>query len=320
MKNLLFPLRKAFAVFLALYFSIAALSVKSSSIEPLNEDALRLRLAIISDIHTETNNIARFKINTRSLKHLNAVKSSTDALITLGDNTMNGQTLESLFFYGMMETLNPIRPYYTVTGNHDVGNDNASNGSFEKLRARQLDFLQTFVDKAVRELYYSKTVNDCMLIFMGPDTGECNDRNFSDTQLDWMEAQLDAAAQNGKPIFVFNHHPLSYVRQGHDRYAQLLTKYPNTFHIVGHMHYYIYFTNINGSNTTPEIWVPCLSMMEEDGTPNEKTGLGYLMEVYDGEVVFRGINLYDGRLTDTEQRYPLQTPQTSPEPLPAIGF
>lgn len=317
MKQLLIPLRKALAVFLALYFAIAALSFKPEKIAPLDEENLRLHLTLVSDIHTETNNIPRFKVNTRSLKGLGAVKGISDALVALGDNTMNGQELESLLFYGMMETVNPIRPYYTLIGNHDVGNDDASNGSFAKLRERQLGFLQTFVDKSLEELYYSKTVNGYTLIFLAPDTGECHERNYSDKQLDWLEAQLDAASQSGKPIFVFAHHPTSYVQQGHDRYVQLLTKYPNTFLMVGHMHYYIHFTLLRGENVTPEIWVPCLSMMDENGEAYDKTGLGYLMEVYDGEVVFRGVNFYEGRLTDVEEHYALQTPQTEgPEIVP----
>lgn len=320
MKKMLIPLRKAVAIFLATYFFFATLSIKSGKILPLDENALRLHLTVISDLHTETNNLARFKINTRSLKQLNSVKDVTDALVLLGDNTMNGQITESLLFYGMLETVNPIRPYYPVMGNHDLGNVSEPDGSFPKLRERQLDYLQTFADKSLQELYYSKTVNGYTLIFLAPDTEECNERNLSDAQLDWLEAQLDAASQTGKPVFVFNHYPASHINAGHDRYLQLVTKYPDTFVLVGHMHYYIYFGRLRGENTTPEIWVPCLSMLDENSEPTDKTGLGYLMEVYDDAVVFRGVNFYAGCLTDTEQRYALKTQQETPDILPAIGF
>lgn len=320
MKKLLIPLRKVFAVFLASYFFLATLSIKPDKIAPLDKETLRLHLTVISDIHTEGNNIPRFKINTRSLKGLGSVKDVTDALVLLGDNTMNGQVGESLLCYGMLETVNPIKPYYTAMGNHDLGNDDESNGSFSKLRERQLDFLNTFVDQSLEELYYSKTVNGYTLIILAPDSAESTDRTLSDKQLDWLEAQLDAAAEADKPIFVFNHYPASHIGQGRDRYTALVTKYPNTFVIVGHMHYYIRFGRLYGEHVTPEIWVPCLSMLE-DGEPTEKTGLGYLMEVYDDAVVFRGVNFYEGRLTDVEQRYELQTPQEEPpEIVPVIGF
>ena len=90
------------------------------------------------------------------------------------------------------------------------------------------------------------------------------------------------------------------------------------------MHYYIRFTTIwGGDYATPEIWVPCLSMLGENSEPVDETGLGYLMEVYDESVVFRGINYYTGELTDVEQTYALQT-QTSEQPdddIPvAIGY
>ena len=162
------------------------------------------------------------------------------------------------------------------------------------------------------------------LIFLAPDTSECQERNYSDAQLDFLEAQLDAAAEGSKPVFVFTHYPASRVDQGYERYVSLMTKYPNTFAVVGHMHYYIRFDTIRGGEyRTPEIWVPCLSMMGDDGGPTDKTGLGYLMEVYDDTVVFRGINYYTGELTDVEQTYALQT-QTSEQPdddIPvAIGY
>lgn len=321
MKQLLIPLRKGLALFLATYFFFATLSLKSEPIAPLDKETVRLSLAVVSDVHTETNNFNRFQINMRAMKHLGAVKDTADALLLLGDNTMNGQKLENLFLYGMLETVNPIKPYYTIVGNHDIGNVSEPDGSFASFRETQLDYMRTFVDRSIEELYYSETVNGCHLIFMAPDTEECHDRNYSDRQLDWLEAELQTAAADGKPIFVCSHHPLSYVVQGHDRFAQLVTQYPNTFLLVGHMHYYIRFNRIHGNYSTPEIWVPTLSMMESDGTPNDMSGFGYLLEVYDSEVVFRGVNFYEGRLTDTEQHYPLQTPDAAtglplaPEPI-----
>ena len=302
MKKLLISLRKGLALFLAIYFLCLALPIKSEKIAPLDAENLRLQLAVMSDLHTEGNNIGRFKINTQSVKHLGG---------------------EALFFYGLMETVNPIRPYYPIIGNHDVGNGDESKGSFEELRERQLDYLNTFVDASLTELYYSKTLNDYTLIFLAPDSMECHERNYSDAQLDFLEAQLDAAAQTGKPAFVFTHYPASHVDQGYARYRALVTKYPNTFVVVGHMHYYIRFDTIRGgAYQTPEIWVPCLSMMEDDGSPNDKSGLGYLMEVYDDTVVFRGMNFYTGALTDVEQTYAMQTQtQTDDDDIPiAIGY
>ena len=319
MTQLLFPLRKALALFLATYFFFATLPLKSDTLRPLDDENLRLSLAVVSDVHTETNNHARFKVNMQSMKHFAMVKDSADALLLLGDNTMNGQQLENLFLYGMLETVNPIKPYYTTVGNHDIGNvGDEPDGSFPSMRSRQLAYMQTFVDRTIEELYYSETVNGYHLIFMAPDTEECHKRNFSDAQLDWLEAELQTAAADGKPIFICNHHPLSYVVEGHDRFRQLVTQYPNTFLLVGHMHYYVRFSTIRGDYDTPEIWVPTLSMMENDGTPNEMSGFGYLMEVYDDAVIFRGVNFYEGKLTDVEQRYALQTPNSTPdiEPVP----
>ena len=87
------------------------------------------------------------------------------------------------------------------------------------------------------------------------------------------------------------------------------------------MHYYVRFTTIwGGDNPTPEIWVPCLSMLGENSDPVDETGLGYLMEVYDDSVVFRGMNFYTGALTDVTQTYPLQTQADDDEIPIAIGY
>ena len=159
MRKLLIPLRKGLALFLATYFFFATLPLKSEPIAPLDKENVRLSLVVVSDVHTETNSLARFKVNMQSMKHFAAVKDTADALLLLGDNTMNGQKLENLFLYGMLETVNPIKPYYTIVGNHDIGNVSEPDGSFPSFRETQLDYMQTFVDRSVEELYYSETVN-----------------------------------------------------------------------------------------------------------------------------------------------------------------
>ena len=150
------------------------------------------------------------------------------------------------------------------------------------------------------------------LIFLAaPQTDESSGRRLSGEQLDWFEAELDAAAGTGQPVFVFNHMPYYYMDDTcYDRYVELLNRYDNIFVIVGHMHYYMRAYTIPGEKGTPEIWVPCVTMLGEDNEPIDATGRGYLMEVYEDRVEFRSYNYYTQEFLDWSATYPLVPAQT----------
>lgn len=308
--------RRLTASFLAFYFILVTFSMKPAPVEPLDRENLKLDLALISDAHTEGNNKNRFDVNSACFKNLEGAKDDLDAIVLLGDLTMNGQEGEYLFFYGMMERVNPIRPYFPIIGNHDVGN--STEADFDKYRSRSLGFLKTFVDSEIQQLYYSKVVNGYHLIFLAPDAAESPARKLSDEQLDWFESELDAAAESGLPVFVFNHYPYYYMDDDcEDRYVGLLNKYDDIFVIVGHMHYYMRTSVIPGDKRTPEIWVPCVTMLDEDNEPYDATGRGYFMEVYPDSVEFRGFNFYTDEFIDWSASYPLGAEYD--DQLPAIG-
>ena len=322
MFNFLSVFRRALAALLSVYFVLFTVRMKPAPIEPLDKENLQMELALIADAHTEGNNQTRFDVNSTCFKNLEGGKDVIDALVLLGDNTMNGQSGEQLFFYGMMERVNPIKPYYPIVGNHDLDNDDPEER--DKKAARALSYLQTFVDPEIDALYYSETVKGYHLIFLAAmETDESSDRRLSEAQLDWFEAQLDEAAKSGLPIFVFNHFPYYYMDDGcYGRYVDLLNKYDDIFVIVGHMHYYMRARTIPGEKRTPEIWVPCVTMLGDENEPIDETGRGYLMEVYADRVEFRSYNYYTQAFLDWSATYTLQgAGNEEAEPLiPAIGW
>ncbi len=311
MPSVLGIFRRVLATLLSVLFVLFTARFKPATIEPLDKENLKMELALIADAHTEGNNQTRFEVDSTCFKNLEGGKDTIDALILLGDNTMNGQDGEYLFFYGMMERVNPIRPYYPIVGNHDLDNDDPEKR--DKKAALTLQYLQTFVDPEIDQLYYSETVKGYRLIFLGsPQTDESSGRRLSEAQLDWFEAELDAAAETGLPVFVFNHFPYYYMDDTcRDRYVELLNKYDNTFVIVGHMHYYMRAEIIPGEKGTPEIWVPCVTMLGEDNEPIDATGRGYLMEVYADRVEFRSYNYYTQEFLDWSATYSLLPVATS---------
>ena len=291
-EKLLNPLIRILNFFIVLYLVFATMNQTVVPFAPTDADNLRLGVALMADVHMEGNNLQRFQVTSRAMKNLGGGKDWLDALVLLGDNTMNGQDGEYALLYGMLERINPIRPYYLICGNHDVGN--SADADYDLLIGRFTSFLQKHVDKNIDRAYYAKEVNGYRLIFLAPDNAEVNGRFFSDAQLDFLESELNKAKESGKPVFVFNHHPSSYVDDAcYDRFIDLMNSYDKIFFIVGHMHYYWRFKTMPGEMDTPEIWVPNFGhLADDDGRIDEQSGRGYLMEVYDDSVSFRAFNYY----------------------------
>ncbi|MCQ2485194.1 MAG: metallophosphoesterase [Clostridia bacterium] len=301
MTKILFFLKKMLAIFFGVFFMFMTIGQKVNTFEPLDKENIKLDLTLMSDIHMEGTVFKKFEVIPKCFNSLNGGKKYIDALVINGDNSICAQNIENMFFYGVLNNVNPIRPYYIATGNHDIGNNDEQFGTFEELRERQIGYVQSFVDKNVTELYYSEVVKGYRLILLGPDTPECGNRNLSDKQLDWFEAELDKAAESGLPIFVFNHYPCCVIGEGYDRYISLLNKYDNIFLIVGHAHSAPIFGTVPGEKGTPEVWIPSITS-NNDGT----TGYGYQMEVYDNTVTFRTYDYYTGTYTGTDMTYTLK--------------
>ncbi len=304
--------------FIVLYFVFATSSQTVEPFSPADPENLRLGVALMADIHMEGNCIPRFQTTAKGFKNLGGCKDWLDALVLLGDNTMNGQQGEYDLLYGMLGRINPIRPYYLICGNHDVGN--SADADYDKLIGRFISNLQKHVDKDIQTAYYAKEINGYRLVFLAPDNAEVNGRFFSDAQLDFLEAQLNAAKETGKPVFVFNHHPSRYIDDAcYDRFIDLMNSYNKIFFIVGHMHYYWRFTTVPGRMGTPEIWVPNFGhLADDDGRIDEQSGRGYLMEVYDDRVAFYDYNYYSNtRYGENDRVYSLTEDQDEGvEPVP----
>lgn len=278
--------------FLSAFFIFSTTNQEVKPVQPENENSMKLAVALMADVHMEGNCLPRFDLTKKAMKNLEGSKDWMDALVLLGDNTMNGNEGEYDLLYSMLDNINPIRPYYLICGNHDVGN--SADADYDTLIGRFTSYLQHFVDKNISKAYYAKDVNGYKMIFLAPDNAEVNGRFFSDAQLDFLEAELNKAKESGKPVFVFNHHPSSYIDDAcYDRFIDLMNSYDKIFFIVGHMHYYWRCTTVPGKMHTPEIWVPNFGhLADDDSRIDEQSGRGYVMEVFDDSVSFRAFNYY----------------------------
>ena len=89
-----------------LLLPIPILMPPTESYEAKNPDELKTSFTVLSDIHIEGNKYSTFEKFTEILKDVKGAKYN-DTLVFLGDNTMNGQDIESIFFYGALKATNP---------------------------------------------------------------------------------------------------------------------------------------------------------------------------------------------------------------------
>lgn len=267
-------------------------------------DACRLHFSVVSDVHTEGTNAMRYKVFARSIQDMKKCKSGNDAILFLGDNTMNGFFGENVLFHGMIRTVLRGENVLTVLGNHDVGNGQSDYD--ERLRG-WLDFTYAFFGRQLDRPCYTEEINGYTCIVLGLDV-----------DLQWMQDALDAA--NGdKPVFIFAHFPLQRdSMQGDsdtDSLSAMIARYGAThdvFCFVGHTHTPLTPSSFRSYNGYEQIYLPCLTRLtgEKDNELLEKTGDGVEVEIYDDEVVVRARNFFRGKWlgdeTPLEVRYPLR--------------
>ena len=283
-------------------------------------DACRLNFAVLSDSHIEGNNTTRYKVFARCLKDVRRNRSGLDAVVFLGDNTMNGNSTESMFFHGTASLLLKGQKVLPVLGNHDIGN---GEGDYEKLQNRWYAYTEAFFGKKLTVPYYREVIDGYSFIVLGTEEHTSNSMTLTDGQLAWLRGTLEDAARSGKPVFVFSHHPerASYRADPAYEYSltDILTAYAedhDLFYFSGHTHRTLTRSSFNTDDNFPEISLPCLTTLtgEKDNVIKEDTGVGVEVEVYGDEVIVRGRNFYQGEWDadsagePLEIAYPLRNP------------
>ncbi len=263
--------------------------------------ACKMNFSILSDSHIEGNNYPRYKIFARALQNVKKNKSGNDAIVFLGDNTMNCQNIENIFFHGTVSLLLGGENILSVLGNHDIGN---GEGDYEKLQNRWFTYTEAFFGRHLEKPYYYEIVDGYYFIVLGTEAHKVYDLVISDEQYEWLEGVLEKAAESGKPVFVFSHFPMSDETdtEGNltDRLTQLFAEYNrenDIFCFVGHTHMPMYlFWSFHSDDGFPEIYLPRLTELygENDREPGKNSGVGAEVEIYENEVCVRSRNFYTG--------------------------
>lgn len=284
---------------------------------PLDKDNLQISFTVISDGHLEGNEGQKHDNYGEGFCDMASAEVMSDALVMVGDNTMNGQAVETSMLYGLMRKYNKIENVLMAVGNHDICPGEHNTGDYDKLKQRFIDYNNAFLDHQIENLYHSQVIDGYHFIILSSDCDAGIQQYLSPEQLEWLDAELQSAAESGKPVFLFSHWPLNDVfpdvwAEGHvgeqsDELHALLTKYENRiFYFTGRLHMGL-FENGYGVKEDGQITyinVPSFGSENTDGDADvQDTGLGLQVEVYENEVVVRVRNFVQHEWTDYEYRF-----------------
>lgn len=301
----------AFIMSFFIHFPIGEITSYST----LEEDA-SLVFTVLADVHIEGNNEDRFKLFGEGLADINSAKRN-DALVFLGDNTMNNQVVELSAFYGLVKEHITIGNILMITGNHDLCPSDYNTGDYEDLRDRFFDYKNEYIKAQYDDsVYYSYEINGYKFIVLGSESDAGVQEDISDTQLKWFESELKSAEESGKPIFVFNHYPLNHTwedvwSEGHmgkdsEKLHEILKTCKNKIiYFSGHLHMGLYdnqVSYINEENIT-YISVPSFGSDNDVGDAHiQDKGMGLYVEVYDNSIIIRIRNFAEHKWMEIEYK------------------
>ena len=248
-----------------------------TTFEPEDEAGLKLQASVVSDVHMQSFEYTGFQELSKTLRDIAASKVKQDALVFVGDNTMNGQSFEYLMFYGILSHYNKVSARNTLVtmGNHEFFAPASDQAAID----RHNFFLQSYNGTKNDTAYYSQKIKGYTFIILGEDD--------TDEQAAWLDDTM-AAAEAGKPVFVFAHEPF------YDTAA--LEGFPDVFLFNGHWH------------TPLDVWddggitrVNLPGLHSHEG--GEYAGEGVQLEVYADKVVFRGRNYMKGEWLGEDDVY-----------------
>lgn len=261
--------------------------------ETLRPDEVILDFTVLSDCHIESNNYDTYEVFVDLMRSVQNCPGN-DATVFLGDNTMNGQNIENMIFFGTIDKIKPEGKTIVAPGNHDFSN---GEGEYDVFRKRFADYSNAFLDYETGDVpYFYNIVNGCYFIVLSSEQKKPESMYMSDAQLLWLEETLEQAEKTDMPIFVFCHYPLYFI-EDYYRLTDILSEYDNLFYFCGHTHvslgYYTFYERDG---------VECINLPKSTEYIIYDTGLGARVEVYEDEVIIRIRNFCDNKWKEGYQR------------------
>ncbi len=275
-------------VFTLIFMPLSFLASPAEGYEARNPDELKTSFTVLSDIHIEGNNFETFKEYSEILNAVNNSKDN-DTLVFLGDNTMNGQHIESIFFFSALRFTKPADNLIIAPGNHDYGN---GTGGYDEMYNRFNDYAN-FAGCDIETNNYYKIIDGYYFIVLTTESDSVNGIDISDAQIRWLTGVLDEASKEDKPVFVFCHHPVNYIENGpDDRLSGVLDDYENVIFFCGHTHFALSERSVSEVNGVMSVNIP---KSTEHATEGYEPGIGAVVEIYENNVLLRFRDFDDGK-------------------------
>lgn len=288
-----------FSFFMALIMTLVPFVGRS---EKRADEAL-LNVSIISDTHLDAR-LPGGKWNLQTgLRDMN--KFNNDAVVVTGDLTNYGDEASVKYFYDIMKETCDAEQWVVATGNHEIGHPEEFTN--EEARQNFIKYHNEYTGQGIENAYYSVDVKGYTFIVLCDQSEDNWDScDIYEDQVAFLDAELARGTAEGKPAFVICHVPVEgangqdiiYEDGGLDEYSDVvkstMEKYENVFFISGHVH-----TGINGylskeffdiscvesENGVTYVNLPTYGIVNRYGIP--WNGMGFQMEVYEDEVIFR---------------------------------
>lgn len=307
---------KLFSLFFAMSVSVSGTLAPPSTenpIKPKDAENVKLVFAAFGDTQISNYMFDRYKVLGNAMEDLHA-SERMDAVVLAGDIAENGLAEEYQLVYDGLKGIENCR-YISATGNHDI-----RLRAYSQSKKRFNDFANALNNNVnpVSEFHFSEVINGYKFIVMGSDKTAFEEAYISDEQLEWLDSEL--AAENGHPTFVILHQPLKLthdlpntwgngtnvnagsVGDQSDAIKEILTGHKNVVLITGHLHTGFGEASYETIGDLHMVNVPSLCIDNKDGSKVNGSGLGYIVEVYDNEIIFRARNLETGEwLTECDE-------------------
>ena len=299
-------IKQVFATFMTLIMMASPTSGSTAeSYSAKNSDELITSFVVASDIHVETNNPDSYE-NLKAV--LEGIKAGEDVstVIYTGDNVMNGQLVESFFFYSAVKAVMPAENNFVLAGNHDFGN---GEGDYEQLRKNYITNNALYLGNKLDKEYYYRVVDGCYMIMLCSEDPSTSYFTMGTEQFEWLEGVLKEAQQADAPVFVFNHFPLRYLGTEAveseitlEQLSSLLVEYDVELYVHGHIH-----NDLDGTdNFYKTNGVNCINLCRITELSEYEAGDGIVVEVYENEFVVRTRNFIKGEWVEgLEFTYPI---------------
>lgn len=302
-----------FSRFVSLVMSVLMSFLPFVGFEPKKDDIL-LNVGIISDTHIDYRWLPGKQMLANGLSDMGRSDANLDAVVISGDLTTYGDGKSMEDFYKILGEYNRADKMVVASGNHDIGH--VEDITHQQARDNMVRLYNEYTGEQTENIYYSIDVKGYTFIVISDQSDDSWDfPEFYDDQLTFLDTELTRATASGKPAFVVCHWPVPGVNgqptvwddgairpEYGDKIIAILEKYRNVFYISGHMHLGVTvkliektfdFSSVETINGVNYVNLPSFGLVNRYGVP--WGGLGFQMEVYADEVIFRTRNYATGR-------------------------